>query len=64
LNTPLNKFRAELRFNYDNDSTSLAYQYDEDFFSNSGAGLGGDAPERQTFGEKIGFQIMDTFFCL
>ena len=62
LNTPLNKCRAGLRFNYDNVRASLAYQYDEAFFSNFGAGLGGDAPERHTFDGNIGFQIMDGLF--
>ena len=40
----------------------MAYQYDEAFFSNFGAGLGGDAPERHTFDGNIGFQIMDGLF--
>ena len=62
LNTPLNKCRAGLRFNYDNVRAGLAYQYDEAFFSNFGAGLGGDAPERHTFDGNIGFPIMDGVF--
>jgi hypothetical protein len=62
LNTPLNKCRAGLRFNYDNVRASIAYQYDEAFFSNFGAGLGGDAPERHTFDGNIGFPIMDGVF--
>ena len=62
LNTPLNKCRAGIRFYFDDVRASLAYQYDEAFFSNFGAGLGGDAPERHTFDGNIGFEIMDGVF--
>ena len=62
LNTPLNKYRGGLRFNYDTVRASLSYQYDTAFFSNFGAGFGGDTPERHTFDGNIGFKLMDGVF--
>ena len=62
LNTPMNKYRGGFRFNADNVRASLSYQYDTAFFSNFGAGLGGDTPERHTFDGNIGFQIIDGVF--
>ena len=40
----------------------MAHRYDDALFSNFGAGLGGDAPERHTFDGNIGFPIMDGVF--
>ena len=62
LNTPLNKYRSGIRFNYDNVRASLSYQYDTAFFSNFGAGFGGNTPERHTFDGNIGFELMDGVF--
>ena len=59
LNTPLNKYRAGIRLNYDSFRASLAYQHDTSFTSVFGAGLGGYTPERHLFDANFGFPIID-----